>query len=77
MLQSGYGFTVAFTVTPNDTTQLNLSGFMCGTTAGNITYLDMNGVSHVCVAPVGAILPVPASVIMATGTTAVGIVGFQ
>jgi hypothetical protein len=76
VIQSGYGYSVAFNVTPNDTTQLNLAGFMVATTAGTVVYLDNAGVSHTLACPVGVIIPVPAQNIMAA-STAVGIVGFQ
>lgn len=69
----------AVTVTPSDTTELNLSGFYVGTT-GNVSVITMGGDNSTAVifnsVPAGAIIPLAVRRIRATGTTASNIRGF-
>lgn len=69
---------ITFAITPSDTAALpNLPKAIYVGGAGNITLRSINGAADVVfnAVPVGAILPVRAQFIRATGTTATNLVG--
>lgn len=64
-------------LTPSDATLFTFKALYVGGT-GNVTLIDMSGTSVLISAvPVGTILPIGGTKVMATGTTATLIVGFN
>lgn len=64
-------------VTPSDTADIDCAAFMA-TGAGNITFLNVQGVSILLTAvPIFVVMPFIAKRIMATGTTSTGILALS
>lgn len=70
-------FSTGKNVVPSDATLLQFKNLYVGGT-GNITYIDEAGTSVLITAiPVGTILPIRGTKVMATGTTATLIVAWN
>jgi hypothetical protein len=63
-----------FAITPSDSTAIYADAVFVGV-AGTVTIKDRDGTSVQYTAPAGAVIPVQATAVMATGTAATGIVG--
>lgn len=61
-------------ITPSDSASVYADALYIGG-AGNVTCLDRDGTSVQYIAAAGAIIPTNVTKVMATGTTATGIVG--
>jgi hypothetical protein len=61
-------------ITPSDSTVIYADALYVGG-AGNVTCLDRDGTSALYAVPAGGQIPTNVTKVMATGTTATGIVG--
>lgn len=71
------GYSTAKSITPSDTVPNNFKAIYVGG-AGNVTLKDVGGNSALFTAPpVGSIIPVETTFVMATGTTATLLIGLN
>jgi hypothetical protein len=67
----------AFPITPNDSVDVKSCGIKCKGTAGNVVVVTANGNTRTIPMVVGELEPVKVKRILATGTTATGLWGYE
>jgi hypothetical protein len=66
-----------FPITPNDSNPLKSYGIKCRGTAGNVVVVTANGNTRTIPMTVGELDPIKVKQVLATGTTATGLWGYE
>lgn len=66
-----------FPITPSDSNPLKSHGLKCRGTAGNVVVITANGNTRTIPITVGELDPIKVKQVLATGTTATGLWGYE